>query len=242
MTTPLPYEILSPSLAPQDNDFGQPIGKAVPDWRGCERLPSVELVGRTCRVAPFHADHAGPLFDAFAADDGRMWTYLPYGPFADSAMLKASIAAYAETRDFHTFTIFAGGRPLGYASFLRYDCPNGSVEVGGVTFSPALQRTVAATEAMYLMMRHAFDHGYRRYEWKCDQLNVPSNRAALRLGFQFEGVFRNALVREGHRRDTAWYALIVEDWPQARKGLEGWLDPANFDEDGRQRTALSSKD
>ncbi len=222
----------------QPNAFGQPVGKILPDWQGCERLPDTMLNGRTCRVVPFQPEHAGPLCEAFAADDGRMWTYLPYGPFADAAMLAASVATYMDTRGFHTFVIVVGGRPLGYASFMRYDEPNGSVEVGGVTFSPALQRTVAATEAMYLMMRHAFDHGYRRYEWKCDQLNGPSNRAALRLGFQFEGVFRNAMVRDGRRRDTAWYSVIVEDWPDVRARLEAWLEPANFDSDGRQKTAL----
>lgn len=238
---PLPFEDLSPSLGVHDNAFGQPVGKELDNWRGCERLPDVELAGHACRVVPFHASHAHGLFDAFAADDGSMWTYMPYGPFGDAAMLDASVRTYVETRGFHTFVVEVDGRPVGYASFMRYDGANGAVEVGGVTFSPALRRTRAATEAMYLMMAHAFAHGYRRYEWKCDQLNGPSNRAALRLGFQFEGVFRNAVVSKGRRRDTAWYSVIVEEWPEVRARLEAWLDPANFDADGRQKTALSSR-
>lgn len=237
---PLPLERLDPTLGAHANAFGQPVGKDIANWRGCSRLPDEALVGRTCRVAPFRPDHAEGLFDACSGDDGRMWTYLPFGPFGDAAMLRASIETYMENRGFHTFVIERDDRPLGYASFMRYDEPNGSVEVGGVTFSPALQRTVMATEAMYLMMRHAFANGYRRYEWKCDQLNIPSNKAALRLGFQFEGVFRNAVVTRGRRRDTAWYAVIVEDWAVVRARLEAWLEPANFDAEGRQIKALSA--
>ncbi|MEI9906479.1 MAG: GNAT family protein [Asticcacaulis sp.] len=236
----LPFETLSPSLGQHANGFGQSVGKDIPGWQGCRRLPDKALVGRTCRVVPFRPEHAAGLFAAFARDDGRMWTYMPFGPFDDAAMLKTSVKTFMETRGFQTFVIIADDRPLGYASFMRYDPPNGSVEVGGVTFSPALQRTVVATEAMYLMMRHAFANGYRRYEWKCDQLNIPSNKAALRLGFQFEGVFRNAVVSKGRRRDTAWYSVIREDWPANRARLEQWLDPANFDANGKQKTALSA--
>ncbi len=237
---PRSFEILSPSLGLRSNEYGQPIGKAVPGWGGCSRLPDVSLTGRTCRVVPFRPDHGEGLFEACAEDDGRMWTYMPYGPFGDSGELRSSIETCMESRGFHTFVIEHDDRPLGYASFMRYDGQNGGVEVGGVTFSPALQRTVMATEAMYLMMRHAFDNGYRRYEWKCDQLNISSNKAALRLGFRFEGVFRNAVVTKGRRRDTAWYSVIVEEWPAVRARLEAWLDPANFDAAGRQKTTLNS--
>ncbi len=232
------YEHIDPSLDPRPNEFGQPVGKPVPDWAGCQRLPDIELIGRTCRVVPYRPDHAAPLFDAYAADDGRMWTYMPFGPFNDAGALHASIMDYQEHKGFHTFVILADGRAIGHLSYLRYDLANGAIEVGGVSYSPVLQRSTVATEAQYLMMRHAFAHGYRRYEWKCDQLNIPSNRAALRLGFQFEGTFRNAVVRSGHRRDTCWYAIIVEDWPAVRERLEAWLDPGNFDDDGAQRRAL----
>ncbi len=232
------YEIIDPSLDPRSNEFGQLIGKPIPDWAGCRRLPDVELIGRTCRVVPYRADHASPLFEAYAADDGRMWTYMPAGPFEDADALHASIMDHQQNKGFHTFVIVAEGREIGHFSFMRYDTANGTVEIGGVTFSPALQRSTVATEAQYLMMTHAFGHGYRRYEWKCDQLNVPSNRAALRLGFTFEGTFRNAIVRSDRRRDTCWYAIIVEDWPAVRARLEAWLDPANFDANGTQRQTL----
>lgn len=232
------YESLDPSLNPSPNAFGQPVGKIVPEWTARQRLPDIELTGRTCSVIPYHPDHAPALFDAYAADDGRMWTYMPFGPFADAAALHRSIMDYQDNKGFHTFVILSDGRPVGHLSYLRYDLANGSVEIGGVSYSPVLQRSTVATEAQYLLMKHAFDHGYRRYEWKCDQLNIPSNRAALRLGFQFEGTFRNAVVRNGHRRDTCWYAVIVEDWSVVRARLEAWLDPANFDATGVQRQAL----
>ncbi len=234
------HEHIDSTLDPRLNGFGQPVGKPVPDWTPRERLPDVDLVGRTCRLTPYAPEHAAALFEAYAKDDGRMWTYMPFGPFEDAAALDASIMDYQQARGFHTFVILSGGRPVGHASFMRYDLANGTVEVGGVTFSPDLQRSTLATEAMYLMMRHAFDHGYRRYEWKCDQLNIPSNRAALRLGFAFEGIFRNAVVYKGRRRDTCWYAVIVEDWPAVRARLEAWLDPANFDAHGVQRQSLTA--
>ena len=234
------YEFLDRTLDPRPNAFGQPVGKIVPDWTTRRRLPDVELIGRTCRVVPYHPDHAADMFAAYAADDGRMWTYMPFGPFNDAAALHASIMDYQQAKAFQTFVILVDERAIGHLSYLRYDLANGSVEIGGVCYSPALQRSTVATEAQYLLMKHAFDHGYRRYEWKCDQLNIPSNRAALRLGFTFEGTFRNAVVRNGHRRDTCWYAVIVEDWPAVRARLEAWLDPANFDSDGVQRQALRS--
>ncbi|WP_443747811.1 GNAT family N-acetyltransferase [Asticcacaulis solisilvae] len=236
----LPFERLSPSLKPRQDGFGNAIGQAIPDWQGCHRLPDVAMTGRTCTLLPYGPALADGLFEAFSLDDGGMWTYLPYGPFASAGELADSVETYQRHRDFQTFVIVKNERPLGFASYMRYDCPNGSVEVGGVTFSPALRRSVVATEAMYLMMKAAFDHGYRRYEWKCDQLNRPSNLAALRLGFQFEGVFRNATVPKGRRRDTAWYSVIVEDWPGVKARLEAWLDPENFDEGGRQRQSLST--
>ncbi|MFT4076156.1 MAG: GNAT family protein [Asticcacaulis sp.] len=236
----LTYDRFSPSLGLQHDRFGNPAGKALPDWQACQRLPDSRLKGRTCEVVPYDISHDEGLYAAFAKDDGRMWSYLPYGPFSSAAGIDASIQDYQKNRDFHTFVILKDETPLGYASFMRYDLAHGSVEVGGVTFSPALQRSTVATEAMYLMMKHAFDHGYRRYEWKCNQLNIPSNHAALRLGFQFEGVFRNHQISHGNRRDTAWYSVIVEEWPQVQARLEAWLDPANFDADGVQRHPLSA--
>jgi RimJ/RimL family protein N-acetyltransferase len=235
-----PFEVLSPSLKPKEDSFGNPVGQAIPDWQGCLRLPDAPMAGRTCTVVPYTRPLTEGLFAALSQDDGGMWTYLPYGPFSSAQDLADSIETYQRHRDFQTFVIVKDEHPVGFASYMRYDCPNGSVEVGGVTFSPALRRSVMATEAMYLMMKTAFDHGYRRYEWKCDQLNRPSNLAALRLGFQFEGVFRNAVTTKGRRRDTAWYSVIVEEWPAVRARLESWLDPDNFDGEGRQRLRLST--
>ncbi len=232
------YEHLSPSLGVQIDAFGNPVGKDIPDWQGCERLPDRALAGRFCRLAPYAPEHAPALFDAFARDDGGMWSYLTYGPFPSAAHITPALEKLGATVGFHPFVILVDDVPAGFAGFMRYDLASGCVEVGGVTFSPALRRTAAATEAMYLMMKHAFDHGYRRYEWKCNQLNRPSNLAALRLGFQFEGVFRNAQISGGKRRDTAWYSVIAEDWPAVRARLEAWLDPANFDADGVQRQSL----
>jgi RimJ/RimL family protein N-acetyltransferase len=235
----LSYDTFSPSLGIREDAFGSPIGKALPGWQGCQRLPDTELTGRTCRLAPYEKKHAQGLYAAYAQDNGRMWTYLPYGPFDNAEDVNQSIEDWQKNKGLHTFVILKDEQPVGHASFMRYDLAHGSVEVGGVTYSPLLQRTIVATEAMYLMMKHAFDHGYRRYEWKCDQLNAPSSRAALRLGFQFEGVFRNATIYKGRRRDTAWYSMIIEDWPQVRARLEAWLDPANFDSNGAQKQALS---
>jgi RimJ/RimL family protein N-acetyltransferase len=133
-----------------------------------------------------------------------------------------------------------GGKPLGVASYLRIDCSNGSIEVGHINFSPLLQRTPAATESMYLMMDHAFALGYRRYEWKCDGLNQPSRTAAQRLGLSFEGTFRQACVVKGRNRDTAWYAATDRDWPSINSALRRWLDPSNFDQQGKQRIRLSA--
>ena len=200
------------------------------------------MVGRTCSVEPVDlARDAGPLHDAFAEDrEGRDWTYLAYGPFADAAGLRGWMERSCLGDDplFHT-VIDAVGGPLGLASYLRIEPAVGVIEVGHIHYAPALQRSVAATEAMALMMRRVFDElGYRRYEWKCDALNAPSRRAAERLGFRFEGVFRQATIYKGRNRDTAWYAIVDRDWPALSAAFERWLDPANFDDHGRQRRRL----
>ena len=164
------------------------------------------------------------------------------GPFADFESYRAWLSESARTSDPLFFAVVetASGRAVGVASYLRIAPQYGSIEVGHLNFSPALQRTPAATEAMYLMMERAFRLGYRRYEWKCDALNAPSRRAAQRLGLSFEGVFRQATVYKGRNRDTAWYAAIDRDWPALQAAFSRWLDPANFDESGRQRVALSA--
>jgi RimJ/RimL family protein N-acetyltransferase len=224
------------------NPLGQPIGLDVPDWRAPPRPPRTALSGRYCRVEPLDAArHGHELHTAYAHDRaGRMWTYLFSGPFADESEFMQWLALRQAFEDPLFFTIVdATGRAVGLAAYLRIDPPHGVIEVGHLAFSPLLQRTPAATEAMYLMMKNAFDLGYRRYEWKCDSLNEPSRRAAERLGFTFEGIFRQAIVYKGRNRDTAWYSIIDGEWPALAKRFERWLDPGNFDANGRQRTSLS---
>lgn len=185
--------------------------------------------------------HAADLFDAFAEDtDNTDWVYLPYGPFDSPSALKAWLEEIARKSDPLFYTVMdRQSKAVGVASYLRITPASGSIEVGHIHFSPQLQTTPAATEAMYLMMRHAFALGYRRYEWKCDALNQRSRRAALRLGLSFEGVFRQATLYKGRNRDTAWYATIDLEWPQLKAAFEAWLDPANFDDSGQQKQSLS---
>lgn len=225
------------------SDTSQPVGFPVPDWTPRPRPEGATLSGRFCRVEALDATrHGDELFEAFSADDGRMWTYMPYGPFSDRAAYQAWLAQHAPSRDplFHAIVDATSGEALGVASYLRIDPANGCIEVGHIALSPRLQRSAAATEAMYLMMRQAFELGYRRYEWKCDALNAPSRAAAARLGFSFEGIFRQAVVVKGRNRDTAWFSVIDKEWPALAAAFEAWLAPGNFDDQGRQRRSLAS--
>lgn len=220
-----------------------PVGEPVPNWRPPPPPSREAMEGRSCRLEPLEsAKHAETLHAANALDgQGRMWTYLPYGPFPTLAAYRAWVDEKSQSRDPLFFAIVdkTAGRSVGVASYLRIDPPNGSVEVGHLAYSPLLQRTVAATEAMYLMMERVFRAGYRRYEWKCDALNIPSRAAAQRLGFSFEGVFRQAAVAKGRNRDTAWYAMIDREWPAVQSAFRCWLEPGNFDGRGRQQQRLS---
>lgn len=202
------------------------------------------MAGRTCRLEPLNPErHAEDLHEANGLDvSGRMWTYLPVGPFAGIDAYRAWVAGASRSEDPLFFAIVdaATGRAVGVASYLRIDPANGVIEVGHLQFSPRLQRTPAATEAIFILMRHAFDDlGYRRFEWKCDSLNAPSRAAAERLGFTYEGTFRQAVVYKGRNRDTAWYAIVDGDWPTIRGAFGAWLSPSNFDGAGRQRARLT---
>lgn len=224
------------------NRLGQPIGLPVANWEPPTPPPREPMAGRYCRLEPLDATLHGPDLYAANADDteGASWTYLPYGPFEDAGSYTAWVAQVSERQDPLFFAVrdAASGRAAGVASFLRIDPANGAIEVGHIHFSARLQRTRAATEAMYLMMERAFSLGYRRYEWKCDALNAPSRAAALRLGFCFEGIFRQAVIYKGRSRDTAWYSVIDCEWPALQSAFQQWLDPKNFDENGRQRVRL----
>jgi RimJ/RimL family protein N-acetyltransferase len=197
--------------------------------------------GRFCRVEPLEERHAADLHAANSLHpDARSWTYLPYGPFATAEEYSDWLRRTCLGTDPWFYAVVdATGRAAGVAAYLRIEPTNGSIEVGHIHFSPLLQRTPAATEAMYLMMKGAFDLGYRRYEWKCDALNAPSRVAAQRLGLSFEGIFRQATIYKGRNRDTAWYAAIDKDWPALAKAFETWLVPANFDAAGRQHVRLT---
>ncbi|HTQ33271.1 MAG TPA: GNAT family protein [Stellaceae bacterium] len=226
------------------NDLGQPIGFPVAGWTPRQKPPLTPMTGRYCRLEPLDPErHAAELWAAFSADrDGRMWTYLPTGPYAtfDGYHAAAKAMAAAASRVTHTIIDARGGKALGTASYLNINLTAGSIEVGAITYSPALQKTQAGSEAMFLMMRRVFDElGYRRYEWKCNSLNAPSRSAALRYGFRFEGIFRQADVVKGHNRDTAWFSITDGEWPAIKAAFERWLDPANFDAEGRQRLRLS---
>ena len=200
------------------------------------------LLGRYARLEPLDADrHTADLFAANAEDaDGVIWDYLPYGPFSSQDSYREWVLAMSGARDpfFHAVKNLATGRWCGVASYLRIKPAAGSIEVGHINYAPPLQRTLAATEAMYLMMKWAFEAGYRRYEWKCDALNLRSRRAAERLGLSYEGIFRQATVVKGRNRDTAWFAAIDKEWPALRAAYERWLSPENFDVEGRQIAAL----
>lgn len=226
------------------SELGLPIGEPVESWRPAARPPRMPMEGRFCRVEPISvADHAEGLHEAFSADrEGRIWTYLPYGPFDGRAAFRAWLASSCLGEDplFHAIIETATGRPVGMASYLRIEPVSRVIEVGHINYAPALQRTPAATEAMWLMMRRVFEElGYRRYEWKCDALNAGSVAAARRLGFTFEGVFRQATMYKGRNRDTAWFAILDRDWPAIDRGFRNWLDEVAAAPDGRQCRSLA---
>jgi RimJ/RimL family protein N-acetyltransferase len=203
---------------------------------------SVTLAGRWVTLEPLSAaKHARDLWNAVNGYD-EIWTWLGDGPYTREEDLAAALAAKETGAAARFFAILPTSAPVaaGYASLMRMDPANGVIEVGNVMFSPALQRTPAATETMYLMARYVFEAlGYRRYEWKCNALNLPSRRAADRLGFTFEGVFRQHMVVKGQNRDTAWFSMLDSEWTTRKAAFEVWLAPENFDAEGRQKKPLA---
>lgn len=227
----------------EHNQMNQPLGPLIHDWRPPPYPEHVIMEGRFCRLEPLDTHHAESLYSANAEDaEQRNWTYLPYGPFSTLADFRTWIEQFCRGNDplFYAIIDRAKETAVGVASYLRINPNSGSIEVGHLNYSPQLQRTPAATEAMYLMMKHAFELGYRRYEWKCNALNSPSRIAAQRLGFSFEGIFRQAAIIKGRNRDTAWYAALDREWPALKKTFQQWLSPLNFDEHGKQKVSLSA--
>jgi len=225
------------------NNLNQPLGEPVSDWKPPAIPDQQTIEGQYCILEPLSANkHAQSLFGANTQDThGAMWTYLPYGPFD-------TIEEYLEWMDntctdrdplFFAITNTSNGEASGIAAYMRINNNAGSMEVGHLAYSPRLQKTPAATEAMFLLMRNAFELGYRRYEWKCNALNANSCNAALRLGFSFEGIFRQSNVIKGRNRDTAWFAMTDNDWPNMKAAYLQWLDIANFDAQGKQKKRLS---
>lgn len=224
------------------NAWGQPVGAALPDWRPPPYPDGRPLDGQHCRLERLDPGRHGQALGKTLTDGTEPgdWTYMPFGPFDSAAAAVRWVEDWSAMDGFVYYAIFAAGEPApaGIAAWLRIMPDAGSIEIGGILFSRALMRTAAATEALYLLIDHAFQLGYRRVEWKCDALNAPSRRAAVRLGFRYEGTFRQATVVKGRNRDTAWYAITDGEWPGLRDAYLRWLDPANFDDANRQRKRL----
>ncbi len=228
------------------NDLGQPIGFPTPNWQACQTPPTtpIPIQGNYCHLEALDAaKHAEDLFHAYRQDtDGTIWTYLPYGPFEDLETYKRLLETWSQSKDplFHAIVDKETNKAIGIASYLRIEPEVGVIEVGHINYSPELQKTPAATEAMYLMMKRVFDElGYRRYEWKCDLLNAGSKSAAERLGFSYEGIFRQATMYKNRNRDTAWFSILDSEWSAMKKAFESWLEPSNFHPNGQQIKRLA---
>jgi RimJ/RimL family protein N-acetyltransferase len=236
--------VTDPRQEPQVNAHGQRLGRPV-EWTPVQPPGGNVLEGHGVRLEPIGAQHVDDLLAALCGpDDEPLWTYLAWERPRDRDEMAAIVSNGSADPNQVMYAIVARetGRALGFCSLMRIDPEMGSIEVGGIAFGRQLQRSRAATEAMALLMRHVFDDlGYRRYEWKCDSLNGPSRRAAIRLGFIWEGRFRNALVYKGRNRDTDWFSIIDLEWPRVRKALDDWLDDRNFDPMGRQRVRLAAR-
>jgi len=224
------------------NEFGQPIGQDVPSFTPPDDAKlGLGFQGRLVSLEPLSFHHSEDLYDAFSRNDASLWTYLSFGPFETLESFNENyMKRMCLSGEFIMFAIISmhTGKPLGCAGYLRVFPQHGSVEIGALTFSGALQRTAEATEALYLMIKRCFDLGFRRCEWKCDALNEPSVRAAQRLGFKYEGTFRQATIYKGRNRDTKWFSILDREWPSLDEEFQRWLHKDNFDEAGSQKKRL----
>ena len=227
------------SMSPASD--ARPIGPEV-QAQPAERPERKSHLGRFITLEPLDPNHATALWEQVRGED-HIWDYMPDGPFEDEANFGRLIDSKSASVDplFWAVLDNASGQAVGYATLMRIEPTHRVIEVGNILFTPALQRQPGATEAMYLMARYVFDElGYRRYEWKCNALNAPSRAAAARLGFTFEGIFRQHMIVKGRNRDTAWFSVLDTEWPAVKRAFELWLSPENFDTDGRQRRSLAS--
>ncbi len=227
----------------QENEFDQPIGDPLNQWEPPMHPPRSTIEGVSVRLEPLSVEkHAEALFSEFTKHGkDEDWTYLPYGPFSNAENFSEWMRVSCEKDDpqFYTVILLATGTAVGMASYLRIKPEVGCIEVGHIHYSNTLRQSRAATEVMFLMMQQVFDLGYRRYEWKCDDLNEPSKSAARRLGFQFEGVFKQAAIYKGRNRDTAWFSIVDQNWETMKPIYETWLASDNFDKDGQQKQRLT---
>lgn len=226
------------------NALGQPVGNPLPEgWTSPPAPDRTTLIGRTVKVVPLSAEnHGAELYEAFQRDEaGAGWTYMANGPYenVDDFVEWLESAEVSPDPMFFAYLSAGTGKAIGYGSLMRIDPAMGIIEIGNIRMSPLLQRTTMSTEAIHLTAQYIFDLGYRRFEWKCDHLNAPSRRAAERLGFQFEGIFRKGMHYKGRSRDTAWYSIIDDEWPAIRDAQKTWLAASNFDADGHQKQSLA---
>ncbi|SMN18716.1 similar to Saccharomyces cerevisiae YIR042C Putative protein of unknown function [Maudiozyma saulgeensis] len=225
------------------NELNQIVAEPIPDWEPRPHPENVTLEGKLCTIVPLDPEiHCPVLFEAYQLEkDNGMWTFLPFGPYKNADELTEAFDHWMKTKDDTYFAIIDNKtkKPVGQYSLRRCDPTNGVVEVGGVIFSPLLKRSRTATEAHYLLAEYVFDTlHYRRYEWQCNSLNKPSHNAAVRMGFQFEGVHRQISVVKGRNRDTHWLSMLDHEWPVCKQAFEKWLDDSNFDADGMQLQRL----
>lgn len=235
---------MSESHSHDKNEFNQPVGQKIKDWHRKDMPARIPLIGEFCILEPLDIKkHSIQLFEVLAMDNqGESWTYLPYGPFATCEEFQGWLQTILAELDTLLYAVLDAKslQPIGITGFLRINPDHGVIEVGHLHYSKLLKKTAAATEAMYLMMKYAFEElGYRRYEWKCHSLNQASWRAALRLGFTFEGIFRQCNVVKNRNRDTAWFSILDSEWPEIKARFQNWLSPDNFDAGGNQLRRLN---
>ncbi len=230
----------SDCLHTEQNDFGQLVGQTIDGWQGVLKPPKQMLIGDHTELRPVNFElHAQSLWSLIQQEsDASCWTYLPYGAFTTQAMFNEWLTAFLANDEILLYAIYSGDKIAGWCGLMRADTASGSVEIGHVYYSASLRQSYSATEAMFLLMQQVFSLGYRRCEWKCDDLNVPSKNAALRLGFSYEGLFRQAVVVKGRNRNTAWFSILDNEWPSQKIALQQWLKLNNFDQHGQQKQSL----